>query len=256
MKTLILITLVMLAPITYGQSKTLPRPAAMYISSDGTGNPGTWQPESGTGTSTISYVPAAVGAYCSNDGTGNPGTWVPCPTSSGGGDTITSPNSSLSVGGTASSTTLDLNLAHSNTWTAVQNFSATNGIGMGAGLITFNGSNHFVFNHVVDTGANGVVAGGIFANATQTTVNGSTSGSAIFSQPESGTSYKRIVIYLNALVGTAAFTYPAAFTHSPNVSFGTQTSPTPLTNANISAISATAITVTGTGTGFIILEGF
>jgi hypothetical protein len=36
----------------------------------------------------------------------------------GGGDTITSPNSTLSVGGTATATTLDLNLAHSNIWTA------------------------------------------------------------------------------------------------------------------------------------------
>ena len=42
-------------------------------------------------------------------------------TSSGsGGDTITSPGSTLSVGGTSSATTLDLNLAHANTWTGVQ----------------------------------------------------------------------------------------------------------------------------------------
>jgi len=36
----------------------------------------------------------------------------------GGGDTITSPNSTLTVGGTSSNTTLDLNLATQNTWTA------------------------------------------------------------------------------------------------------------------------------------------
>jgi hypothetical protein len=37
-----------------------------------------------------------------------------------GGDTITSPGSSLSVGGTSTATTLDLNLARANTWTATQ----------------------------------------------------------------------------------------------------------------------------------------
>jgi hypothetical protein len=234
-------------------SEEVPPAVASFVSSDGN----TFQPLEGSVSTTIDYVPTAAALFVSSDGTGNPGTWGPWTGSSGsGGDTITSPNTTLTVGGTSAATTLDLNLAKANTWTALQTFSATNGIGMGAGLITFNGSNHFVFNHVVDTGSNGVVAAGFFANSTQTTVNGSTSGSAIFSQPESGSAYKRIVIYLSTLVGTAAFVYPAAFTHSPNVSFGTQTSPTPLTNANISAISATGITVTGTGTGFIILEGF
>ena len=37
-----------------------------------------------------------------------------------GGDTITSPNSTLAVGGTATNTTLDLNLANANTFTAIQ----------------------------------------------------------------------------------------------------------------------------------------
>lgn len=43
---------------------------------------------------------------------------------SAGGDTITSPNSTLSVGGTATATTLDLNLAKSNIWTAAGALSA------------------------------------------------------------------------------------------------------------------------------------
>jgi hypothetical protein len=40
--------------------------------------------------------------------------------SAGGGDTITSPNSTLNVGGTSSATTLDVNVGHANTWTANQ----------------------------------------------------------------------------------------------------------------------------------------
>ena len=41
-------------------------------------------------------------------------------TGTGGGDAVSSPNSTISVGGTSTATTLDLNLAHSNTWTASQ----------------------------------------------------------------------------------------------------------------------------------------
>lgn len=45
-------------------------------------------------------------------------------TAGSGGDTITSPNSTLSVGGTSSATTLDLNLGHANVWSAFQTFGA------------------------------------------------------------------------------------------------------------------------------------
>ena len=38
----------------------------------------------------------------------------------GGGDTITSPNSTITVGGTSSATTLDIALGHANTWTGAQ----------------------------------------------------------------------------------------------------------------------------------------
>jgi hypothetical protein len=44
-----------------------------------------------------------------------------------GGDTITSPNSSLTVGGTAGATTLDLNLAHTNEWSAQIHYAGAGG---------------------------------------------------------------------------------------------------------------------------------
>lgn len=40
----------------------------------------------------------------------------------GGGDSITSPNSTISVGGTSSATTLDINLSNANSWAAIQTF--------------------------------------------------------------------------------------------------------------------------------------
>jgi hypothetical protein len=93
--------------------------------------------------------------------------------------------------------------------------------------------------------------------ATQTSVAGSTSGTAVFSEPQQGSSWKRIEIVLTALTGTASYTFPVAFVKTPDSFVGFTA-----TGATASSISTTAVTITSAASGAsassgtIMLEGY
>lgn len=89
----------------------------------------------------------------------------------------------------------------------------------------------------------------IAISSTKSTISGSTSGTIIATQPHTGASYKRVAIYVNALVGTASYTFPTAFLFTPDVQGGQ--------GATATSVSTTAVTITGsTTTGWVFLEGF
>jgi len=93
--------------------------------------------------------------------------------------------------------------------------------------------------------------GPIKYNETLNNVNGSTSGTVSWSMPFQGSSHKKVVIYCDALVGTAVVTFPVAFQYTPVnliTSNGLDT---------INVVTTTQTTITGTtSTGFIVIEGF
>lgn len=103
----------------------------------------------------------------------------------------------------------------------------------------------------------GDIAGGnlngitLSLSSAQTTLTG-IAGTAICSQPEQGSSYKKVIIYLNGYTdtGTQTYTYPTAFINTPYM-YGLAAG---VSGASVSMTSVN-FTVT-TQTGFVFLEGY
>ena len=90
----------------------------------------------------------------------------------------------------------------------------------------------------------------IKANSATTSVTGSTSGTAVFTQPDQGTGLKIVMITLTSLLGTASYTFPTAFINTPVV-LSTSGLATSIVTTN-----TTSCTVTGTtSSGTLILMG-
>ena len=68
--------------------------------------------------------------------------------------------------------------------------------------------------------------------------------------PNQGSGYKNVLLYSLSCNGTASYTYPTAFTYTPQILSQSLT-------ALVTSISTTSVTFTGTGTsGWIELNGY
>jgi hypothetical protein len=92
--------------------------------------------------------------------------------------------------------------------------------------------------------------GAINSSAPQTVLTAT--GTATFSEPFQGASYKKVIIFLNAFTdtGTQTYTYPTAFTNTPYV-YGLSAGVAGAT----ASTSSVSFTVTG-ATGLVFLEGY
>lgn len=157
----------------------------------------------------------------------------------------------LSDTGNASTTCIGAN-------TSASGFSSSSAIGYGATCTANNQIQMGTATEYVNcpgTSASGAIklAGALFNNTAATVVSGSVSGNLSWTQSEQGSGYKRVVIYCNALLGTATVTYTTAFLHTPVIVTTSGLSSALITTGP----STTSCIVTGaTSTGFLIIEGF
>jgi len=137
----------------------------------------------------------------------------------------------------------------SGTFSLTRDVDRTSSVELGTGAIADTSYQIMLGN----TSMRQVKTYGSFATErSKATVNGSTSGSAQFVMPFDGGSYKKVIIYCNALNGTASWTFPKPFTYTPVV---LQTNGLPTTI--VTTLTTTSVTVTGANsTGFLIIEGF
>ena len=121
-----LILLLCVAAAVCASAQVQPTKVAAFVSTTGT-LAGPWEPLTGSGgTAVPNLVPLYVAIFYSTDGTGNPGTWAPCTTSCFGGGAVSSVANSdgtLTISPTTGAVVASLNLAHANTWSAIQTFS-------------------------------------------------------------------------------------------------------------------------------------
>ena len=114
----------------------------------------------------------------------------------------------------------------------------------------------------VDSSGNFVPKQGINSAIAQTTLTGTSAGSAVWSQPYEGSSYKKFVAYLNGYENTTAtsqtITFPVAFAQAPTVvvfdagSVGAPTFAATATTTTLTLPNSMGATVTG----WLICEGY
>ena len=127
-------------------------------------------------------------------------------------------------------------------------------------ILTINYANNAVttlYNTLDDGSGNMSVARSLRLATPQTTITGTTAGSAIASMPEQGSSYKKVIVYLdgyeNDSTTAQTYTFPTAFANTPVVS--TNSASVPGVTVSTTELSLAPDTTTAY-TGWIIVEGY
>ncbi len=166
-----LILLLCVAAAVCASAQVQPMKVAAFVSTTGT-LAGPWEPLTGSGgTAVPNLVPMYVAIFYSTDGTGNPGTWAPCTTSCFGGvSSVANSDGTLTISPTTGAVVASLNLAHANTWSAIQTFSTAPTFSGLTGYVYANGASQvgaattIPLGSVVSTA--GILAPLYLANAT------------------------------------------------------------------------------------------
>ena len=159
--------------------------------------------------------------------------------------------------GTLFNVTGNVNNSGTAGYTAMKFNVAENSLGSGINnLIDFqiNSVSKFSIDNKGDGtfGGNAKIDSSLLLTTTQHTINGSSSGTVVWSMPFQGSSYKKGVVYFNAMndAGTS-ITYPTAFTKTPFVYGASSCTAVATTNTTTLTISATSGV-----SGFLFIEGY
>jgi hypothetical protein len=79
----------------------------------------------------------------------------------------------------------------------------------------------------------------------QTTVNCSTSGTAVFAEVSQNPNNKRVLVQLNACLGTASYTLPTPFTVTPSIYASNTVAASVITTNTTTSMTVTGATTTG-----------
>ena len=122
--------------------------------------------------------------------------------------------------------TVEINPANTNTWYVEQAFDAP------------------IYTNIINI------------NSGQGTLNGTTAGSIVYTMPFQGTTYKKVLVYLNGYENDTTtaqtITFPTPFTYTPNVY---NPAAVPGVTVSTTALSIDPNTTT-VYTAWIIVEGF
>jgi len=214
--------------------------------------------------------------------------WVAA-TATGAVSSVSNSDGTLTISPTTGAVVASIALSHANTWGALQTFG--NNISFGGVTLNvsslssgqylyYNGTNWVNVNPITGTTLT-ETSGQLALNlgnantwtaiqtipvvkntAPQTTLSGTTAGSAVSSQPEQGSAYKKFIVYFSGYENNTStsqtITYPTAFTNVPVITTNTASSGTSeLTfTSTTSVLTITAPNNTQTFTGWLIIEGY